>query len=252
MPVQAILLNTQIEVGMPGFENTKPEPLKAEIKPETDLQLENAPKVSEQIETDSDHAPPKPPLEWEKISSQMERFSGLSSEMIALISELSQEMKKAMDQLHSVRAEIDLKKRELETLHDIEKSAEELQRLIKNRRLQIADMDRHLEGQRTAFEAERSRREEEEKKYQDELKAKRQRDEAEYQERWEAERLRAEQALEEELRALRQESMEKQEALNKNLQEREQRIGKQEKELELFTQELEQFMSRLAGRAQSK
>jgi hypothetical protein len=161
-------------------------------------------------------------------------------------------MKEAMDQLHSVRAEIDLKKGELETLHDIEKSAEELQRVIKNRRLQIADMDRHLESQRTAFETERSRREAEDKKYQDGLSAKRQQDEAEYQDRWAAERLRAEQALEEELRVIRQESMEKQEALSKDLQEREQKIRKQEKELELFTQELEQFMSRLAGRTQSK
>jgi len=252
MPVQAILLNTQTGVGMPGFENTKPEPFKAEIKPETDLHFENAPKASEQIKTDADHAPPEPLLEWEKITFQMERFSGLSSDMIALISELSKEMKKAMDQLHSVRAEIDLKKGELETLNDIEKSAEELQRVINNRRLQIADMDRHLEGQRTAFETERSRRKEEDKKFQDDLNAKRQHDEAEYQERWAAERLRAEQALEEELRALRQESMEKQEALNKDLQEREQHIRNQEQELELFTQELEQFMSRLAGRAQSR
>ncbi len=241
-----------IGVGMPGFDNSEPEPSKAEIKPEADLQLESAPNASEQIQTDADNAPPEPPLEWEKISSQMERFSGLSSDMITLMSELSQEMKKAMDQLYAVRAEVDHKKRELKALYDMEKSAEELQRVIKNRRLQIADMDHHLESQRTAFEAEKSRREEEDRKYQEDLKAKRQHDEAEYQERWAAERLRAEQALEEELRALRQESMGKQETLNRDLQEREQRIRKQEKELDLFTQELEQFMSRLSGRAQSK
>ena len=146
---------------------------------------------------------------------------------------------------------MDLKKRELKTLHGIEESAAELERVIKNRRLQIADMDRHLESQRTAFETGKSRREQEDKKYQEDLKAKRHRDDAEYQERWAAERLRAEQTLEDELRALRQENMEKQEALSRDLQEREQRIRQQEKELDLFTQELEQFMSRLAGRTQS-
>jgi chromosome segregation ATPase len=234
---------------MPGFEDTEPEPSKAETKPEADLQFPSTPNAPDQIRTDD--GAPEPSPAWEKISTQMERFSGLSSDISAIMSELSQEMMKAMDQLHSVRAEVDLKKRELKTLRDIEKSAEELQRVIKNRRLQIADMDRHLERQRADFENEKARREEEDKKYQEDLKARREHDETEYQEKWAAERLRAEQALEDELRALREESMEKQEALNKDLQEREQRIRRQESELDLFTQELEQFMSRLAGRAQS-
>ena len=234
---------------MPGFEDTKSEPTKAEIKPAADFELQSTPSAAEQIKADD--GTPEPSVVWEKISSQMEHFSGLSSDISAVMSELSQEMRKAMDQLHAVRAEVDLKKKEVKTLHDIEKSAEELQRVIKNRRLQIADMDRHLESQRADFEAEKSRREEEHKKYQEDLRVRREHDEAEYQEKWAAERLRAEQALEDELRALRQESMEKQEALNKDLQEREQRIKRQERELNLFTQELEQFMSRLAGRAQS-
>jgi len=170
--------------------------------------------------------------------------------MTTLISELSREAKAAMDQLHEVRAEVKIKKSELETLHDMEESAEELHRLIKDRRLQVADLERHLESLRSAFETEKTRREQEDKRYQENMDSQRQREEAEYREKRAAEQLRDRQMLEDELRALRQESIEKQEALNNDLLEREQRIMQKEKELDLLTQELEQFISRLAGRTQ--
>jgi len=239
---------------MPGFESDQPEPSGEEIKREADLQLDGTLNATEQIspESDVDNAASEPPVEWEKISSQMERFSNLSSDMIALISELSQEAKKAMDELRAIQAEVSLKKSELKTLHDMEESAAKLQRLIKDRRLQIADMERHLERQRSDFETEKSRREQEDEKYLEDLKAQRQSEEAEYLAKWAAEQLRAKEALENEFRALRQESTEKQEALNKDLNERERQIMQKEKELDLLTQELEQFMSRMAGRTQAK
>jgi DNA repair exonuclease SbcCD ATPase subunit len=239
MPGGVICINPKIEVGMPGFENNEFEPSRKEIQQQADPQLEQAPNAWVPIspETDTADAASEGLMKWEKISSQMERFSNLSSDMIMLISELSQEAKKAIDQLRAIREEVNLKKRELKTLHDMERSAEELQRLIENRRIQISNLDQLLERQRNTFE---------------DLKVQRQRVEAEYRERQAAEQLKARQTLDEELRALRQKSMEKQEALDKDLLERERRIMQKEKELDLLTQELEQFMSRLAGRTPLK
>ena len=235
---------------MPGFESSDFEPSREEIQQEADPRLEGAPDASKatSTETGAADAACEPPVEWENISSQMERFSNLSSDMIMLVSELSREAQKAQDRLRAIREEVNLKKRELKTLHDMERSAEELQRLIENRRIQIANLEQLLERQRSAYETEKSNREQENKKYLEDLKAQRQREEAEYRGRQEAEQLMAKQTLDEELLALRRESMEKHEALNRDLLEREQRILQKEKELDLLTQELERFMSRLAGR----
>jgi chromosome segregation ATPase len=254
MPVGVICINPKIEVGMPGFENSEFEPSRKEIQQQADPQLEQAPNAWVPIspETDTADAASEGLMKWEKISSQMERFSTLSSDMIMLVSELSQEAKKAMDQLRAIREEVNLKKGELKTLHDMERSAEELQRLIENRRIQISNLDQLLERQRNTFETEKSNREQEHKKYLEDLKVQRQREETEYRNKQASEHLKAKQTLDEELRMLRQKSTEKQDALNKDLLEREKRIMQKEKELDLLTQELEQFISRLAGRTPLK
>ena len=122
-------------------------------------------------------------------------------------------------------------------------------RWIEDRRLQIAELERLLESQRNAFDSEKSRLEQEEKKYLENLEAERKREETVYRQRWTEEGLRAKQALETELRAFQQEKAEKQEALLREILEREQRIKHKEKEWDLLTGELEQFMSGLAETA---
>jgi chromosome segregation ATPase len=244
----------KIEVGMPGFENTEFEPSEERINPEADPKTGGAPEESNRTNpvADIDNSASGQAVDAEKVSSQMERFSNLSSDMVVLMSEISRETKSAMAQLSAVRLELDRKKKELETLHEMERSAEELRRVIEDRRSQLADLQQLVENQRSSFEIERSNREQESKKYLEDLKKRRQREEAEFRERQSAEELSAKQALEEELRALRQENTEKQEALARDLLEREQQIVQKEKEMDLLTQELEQFMSRLAGRTQLK
>jgi len=226
---------------MPEPEGAEQELSREEIHPETDLHPGP--------ETEVDQGVPMPPLEWEKISSKMERFSNLSSEITAVMAEVSRSAEKAMEQLHEIRAAVDLKKSELKTLHGIEGSAEELQRWIEDRRLQIAELERLLESQRNAFDSEKSRLEQEEKKYLENLEAERKREETVYRQRWTEEGLRAKEALETELRALQQEKAEKQEALLRDLLERELRIKQKEEEWDLLTRELEQFISGLAEKA---
>jgi len=238
---------------MPETEGAEFELSRQEICREPDLQSGEEPNGSEQAgpEADADQGVPRPPLEWEKIFSQMERFANLSSEMAAILAEVSRSTEKAMDQLQEIRAAVDLKKSELKTLHGIEGSAEELQRWIEDRRLQIAELERLLESRRSAFDSEKSRREQEEKKYLEDLEARRISEETDYRKRRADEESKAKQALEDEFRVLQQEGTEKQEALRRDLLGREQRIRQKEKEWDLLTRELEQFMSKLAEKAHS-
>jgi hypothetical protein len=69
---------------------------------------------------------------------------------------------------------------------------------------------------------------------------------------WATEKSKARQQLEEELRAIEQNSREKQEAMERNCLERELLLKQKELEWVQLVQELEQFMSQLTKRIQSK
>ena len=88
----------------------------------------------------------------------------------------------------------------------------------------------------------------EEKEYDENRKIQREHEEEEYKKAWAADQLRARQMLDEELGAIRQRSMEAQEAADKDFMERELILKKKEQEWSQLIQELEQFLSKLAKR----
>lgn len=184
----------------------------------------------------------------EKLSLKIERFSGLSSEIIALLTGLSQEISKSTEELKAVRSAVDLKRKELEALHETEKSATVLERQIEDLRRQKENLERLIADQRSGWEGEKLRRAHEEKEYIENRKTVREREEEEYKKAWAAEQLKSRQMLEEELNAIRQRSQEAREAAERDFLNRELILTKKELEWRQLILELEQFLSKLARR----
>lgn len=191
-------------------------------------------------------------LRAENLSIEIDRFSGLSSELTALLSLFFREIKPACEQLTRIRAAVDLKKKELKNLHGIEVSVDALGRLTAEHQRQKETLERLLADQRAQRESERARREREEKEYAENLRIRREREEEEYRQRWAAEKLKAQQKLEEEMRITQQESLKKQQALERDCLERELALKEKELEWVQLIQELEQFMSKLTRRTQAQ
>jgi hypothetical protein len=193
----------------------------------------------------------EPLMDPEKLSLEIERFSGLSAELSELLSRLRLEIQNSAEQLSRIRSAVDAKKGELKTLHDIEASAVALERLIQDQRQQRESFERSMTDQRAMWEEEKAERTRQEKEYLENLLISRERDEEDYRQAWAAEKLKAQQQLEEELRVVQQEGLQRQQALEKDLLERELTLREKELEWVQLIQELEQFMSKLTRRAQA-
>ncbi len=191
-------------------------------------------------------------LRAEKLSIEIERFSGLSSELTSLLAIFSQEIKASAEQLVRISAAVDSKKKELKNLHRIEASVAALDRLAAEHQRQKEALERLMADQRAQWEAEKSRRVREEREYAENIRVRRDRDEEEYRQRWAAEKLKAQQKFEEEMRAIQQERLQKQQALERDCLERELALKEKELEWVQLIQELEQFMSKLTRRTQSQ
>jgi hypothetical protein len=203
-------------------------------------------------EADADNSVLEPIMPSEVFSGRIKRFSSLGSEMTKLLSELSKDMQESLDQLQRIRSEINLKKEELKTLHDIEVSAISLGQLIEDHRLQKENLEYLIESQRKVWEEERARRAQEEREYLENLKRQRQREEEEYKHARALKESEGRKKLEEELRGIRQKGLEDQQALESDCLERERTLKEKELEWIQLVQELEQFMSRLIQRTRSQ
>ncbi|MBN1570428.1 MAG: hypothetical protein JXA73_21475 [Acidobacteria bacterium] len=185
----------------------------------------------------------------EKLFLEIDRFSGLSSEMIALLSNLYRHINQSAEEFQSVRSALNLEREEIAALRKAERSAADLQQQIEEIRQQKESLDGLISTQRNAWEAEKARRAREEKEYYENRQNQREREEEEHRKAWDAERLKARQMLEEELNAARQRNREAQEAAERDFLNRELTLKKKEQEWSQLIQELEQFLSRLAKRA---
>jgi hypothetical protein len=239
---------------MCGSEIERPESSKETIRHAPIPALECVSGASETTapEPEADILNLDPLMASEELSARMERFSNLNSDMATLLAEMSREVKKTMDQLLQVRAEVETKQEELKTLYDIEVSAAEREQLMEDYRRQKEHFERLMEGQRSAWEEGRERQAQEEKDYLENLQARRQREEDEYRNVQMIEQMKAQQKFEEELRTIRQKFLEEQELLKGDFAEREQSLHEKELEWARLVQELEQFMSNLSQRTQAQ
>jgi hypothetical protein len=207
----------------------------------------DAPQTMKQ-ETETGNPDRKPFAGAEKLLLDIDRFCGLSSEMLEVLANLSQDIHRSEEEVHAVRAAVDLKSREIEALRESEKSVKALEQQMEDLRKQKESLERLVADQRCAWEAEKVRRTREENEYDENRKILREREEEAYKKALAAEQLKARQMLDEELSAVRQRSMEAQDAAEKNFLERELILQKKEQEWSQLIQELDQFLSRLAKR----
>jgi hypothetical protein len=237
---------------MSGTEIEQSESSREEIKQEPAQTSENGFNVSEIIKWELDNPVVEPSALPQRLSTQMEKFSNLSSDITKLLSELFEEVQNSLTQVQSVQSAVDLKKNELKALHDIDVSATAMEKLIEDHRLQRENLENLMKSQRNAWEEEKAERIQEEKEYLENLKSRRQREEEEYGRIWAAEQQQARQQLEEELQAARQKSLEERDALDMECLEREEILKEKETEWIKLVQELEAFVSKLAGRSPSQ
>jgi hypothetical protein len=188
----------------------------------------------------------------EKLSTEISRFTSLSSELTELLAPLSREIRSSAEHLTRIRAEADLKKKELKDLHGIELSVAALDRLASEHQRQKESLERLIIDQRALWEAEKERRSQEEKDYAENLRLRREREEEEYRQKWAVEKLKAQQKLEEEMKGIQQERLQKLQALERDCLERELVLKEKELEWVQLIQELEQFMSKLTRRTHSQ
>jgi hypothetical protein len=169
----------------------------------------------------------------EKFTLAMERFSGLSTEMITLLMGLSEEINSSAKELNVVRAAVDRKKKELEELQEAEQTARALKQQTGDLIIQKEELERRIVDQRKAWEDERARKALEED---------------EQRKAWNAEQFKARQELEEELQTTRRRHQEAQEEAERDFVERDMILKKKELEWSQLIQELDQFMSKLTVR----
>jgi hypothetical protein len=187
-----------------------------------------------------------------EMTAAAERFSHLSSGLNEVLGNLSRIVRTAAEQLDAIKAAVDLKKSELKRLHDIDAAAVKLEQLLEDHRKQKESFEAQMRNESRAWEEEKARQLEEEKAYEETLKLQRQREEEEYKRAWEVEKARAQQQIEEEFRLIQQKNRLKQEAMERDYMQRELILKEKELEWVQLIQELEQFMSKLTRRAQSR
>jgi hypothetical protein len=184
-------------------------------------------------------------LETDELLTRAERFSILSAGIARILSDLTTEMKKALDQFHATQSVVEIKKKELRMLHDIDVSAMSLKQLIEDQRAQRENLERLRNSHRANWEGEKARLDREEKEYRDNIKIQRQCEEEEYRRTWASELLKAQQSIEEDLRVAKQRCRQMQETMERDCLEREQILQGKELECSRLMQELERLMLRV-------
>jgi DNA repair exonuclease SbcCD ATPase subunit len=186
--------------------------------------------------------------ETDRIAFDLERFSSLSSEMVALLETLTQDINRSAQELRDIRAAVDAGKTELAALRESEREVSVIKPQLEDLRLQKEGLENLIADQRNAWEEEKTKQDLKEKEREENLKALRQREEKEYRLMRENEQMQARQKFEEELEAMRQKSAEIRTREETDILARESMLKKKEQELSRLMQELEKFLSGLAGR----
>ncbi len=182
------------------------------------------------------------------MALEIGRFSSLSSEMILLLENLHRELNRTAAELHDVQVAVEAGKRELEALCEIERETSSLEQNIEDLRRQKESLEHAVSDHQNAWEEMKAARAREEREYRESLETERQREEEEHRLVWEEAQAAARQKLDEELRAIRQQSATNLASEEEALRAREAAVDKKEQELTLLMRELEKFLSGIAGR----
>ena len=88
----------------------------------------------------------------ELLGRDLERFSGLSSEMVSLLENLTQDINRSAQELRDIRAAVDAGKKELAALRESEREASVLKPQLEDLRMQKEGLENLIADRRNAWE----------------------------------------------------------------------------------------------------
>jgi hypothetical protein len=184
-------------------------------------------------------------VEGVTVAEVASRLSGLGVEISKALAGLSQQLIGEVSLLNSLKEAVALERRELEELHKVDLAATALDQLVQDHRTRKEQFEAEMAKQRSEWETEQQVREQDAKAYEDALKKSRQREAEDFEYKKSLERKKAQDRYEEELRLQERKNGEKQEALEKSWQQREQALKEREEELARLQKEAAEFPKRL-------
>lgn len=189
-------------------------------------------------------------VEGVSIEAVVQRISGLGLDINKALAGLSEQLTAEAGRLAAVREAVELEKRDLRRLHQMDVAATALDQLVQDYARQKQDLEHEIAVQRAAWEEQTGALERERKEQEESLRKQRQREAEDFEYKKALERKKAQDKYEEEMRLLEKKNQEKQEALEKTWQQRETALREQEIELKRLREEAGQFPARLEKEVQ--
>jgi hypothetical protein len=179
------------------------------------------------------------------VETVVQRISELGLDVSKALNNLSGQLASEVSRLIAVREAIEVEKKDLERLHQIEIAASALDQMVQDYGRQKSELEQEIAGQREAWEEETRTAERDRKEQEESLRKQRQREIEDYEYKKILERKKAQDKYEEDLRLTEKKNQEKQEALDKSWQQREAALRDREDEVAKLRKEAEQFPERL-------
>jgi hypothetical protein len=180
-------------------------------------------------------------VEGVSVETVVQRISALNLDISKALGGLSEQLVEEVGRLASVREAVELEKRELARLHQVDVAATALDQLVQEYERQKQEVEQEITGRRAAWEEETRAAERERKEQEENLRKQRQREIDDYEYKKALERKKAQDKYEEEMRLLERKNQEKQETLEKGWQLREAALKEREEELARLRKDAEQF-----------
>ena len=184
------------------------------------------------------------------VEGVVEQMSKLGLEISRTLGGVSEKLVGEIERLASVREAVEIERKELERLHQIDVAATALDQLVGDYEAKQSELEKEIAGHRAVWEENTANTERERKEQDEALRKQRQRDIDEYEYKKGLERKRAQDKYDEEVSRQEKKNAEKQETLEKSWAQREAAIREQEDELARLRKEAADFPARLQREVQ--
>jgi colicin import membrane protein len=182
-----------------------------------------------------------------EISIEMiiRKIGDLGAEISKALGNLSEKLVSEVNLLSQVKSAIAIENEQLEKLHKIDVAATALDQLIEDYHVKKKELEQEVAAQKAEWEKEQALKIEEAAEYDKNLKTSRQRESEEYTYQQKIERKKAQDKAEAETALRDKQNREKQEALEKSWQQREEALKAQEDHLQELQAQVDGFPARL-------
>jgi chromosome segregation ATPase len=179
------------------------------------------------------------------VETVVQRLSELGLDVSKALNNLSEQLVGEVSRLIAVREAIEVEKKDLEKVHQLEIAATALDQMVQDYARQKSELEEEIAGQRERWEEETRSAERDRKEQEEALRKQRQRELEDFEYKKALERKKAQDKYDEELRLTEKKNQEKQEALEKSWQQREAALREREDDVAKLRKEAEEFPKQL-------